>query len=294
MTPHRAAASPAIGRQIQNPRPKLRGEQREGIGADRIEGDIAEIEQPGEADHDVQPPAEHDVGQHQDRQVEQIAQRQIEMERLVQEIGADREQHGEGDAADREDAGVGKIGEEIDDDPPHQPDGQECQHESRDELTGRAADNAADDKDDQPRRSAVPAEHDDIAPVEHLLREQPGERRGEGMLGLPHEQIEQEPAEEHDADGDGQEHRARLEGKPGHIVDRAESEQQAEQREGDDGGEQGVGEGRLEPLAERCAGLRQGAQTFSTSGRPSRPVGKKMSTMASIENAATSLYSMVK
>ncbi len=34
--------------------------------------------------------------------------------------------------------------------------------------------------------------------------------------------------------------------------------------------------------------------TFSTSGRPSRPVGKKISTMASIENAATSLYSMVK
>ena len=82
--------------------------------------------------------------------------------------------------------------------------------------------------------------------------------------------------------------------KAGHIVDRAQSKQQAEQRKGDDGGEQGVGEGRLEPLAERCAGLRQGAQTFSTSGRPSRPVGKKISTMASIENAATSLYSMVK
>ena len=56
----------------------------------------------------------------------------------------------------------------------------------------------------------------------------------------------------------------------------------------------GVDVGRLEPLAERCAGLRQGAQTFSTSGRPSSPVGKKISTMASIENAATSLYSMVK
>ncbi len=31
-------------------------------------------------------------------------------------------------------------------------------------------------------------------------------------------------------------------------------------------------------------------QTFSTSGRPSSPEGKKMSTSASIENAATSLY----
>ena len=85
---------------------EMRGEQREGIGADRIEGDIAEVEQPGEADHDVQPPAEHDVSEHQDRQIEQIAKRQAEMEGLLQQIGDDREQHGEGDAADREDARV--------------------------------------------------------------------------------------------------------------------------------------------------------------------------------------------
>ena len=39
-------------------------EQREGIGADGIEGDIAEIEQPGEPDHDVEAPAEHHVDQH--------------------------------------------------------------------------------------------------------------------------------------------------------------------------------------------------------------------------------------
>ena len=80
----------------------------------------------------------------------------------------------------------------------------------------------------------------------------------------------------------------------GHLVDRPKAEQQAEQREGDDGGEQRVEKRRPEPLAERCAGLSQGAQTFSTSGRPSRPVGKKISTIASIEKAATSLYSMVK
>jgi hypothetical protein len=35
-------------------------------------------------------------------------------------------------------------------------------------------------------------------------------------------------------------------------------------------------------------------QTFSTSGRPSRPVGRKISTMIRIENAATSLYSTEK
>ena len=38
-------------------------EQGVGIGADGVEGDVAEIEQAGEADHDVQPPAEHDVDQ---------------------------------------------------------------------------------------------------------------------------------------------------------------------------------------------------------------------------------------
>ena len=72
------------------------------------------------------------------------------------------------------------------------------------------------------------------------------------------------------------------------------AEQEAEQKERDHPADQSVGDGRLEPLADRFAGLRQGGQTFSTSGRPSRPVGKKMSTMASIEKAATSLYSMVK
>ena len=35
-------------------------------------------------------------------------------------------------------------------------------------------------------------------------------------------------------------------------------------------------------------------QTFSTSGRPSRPVGRKISTMIRIEKAATSLYSTEK
>ena len=38
-------------------------DQRVGIGADRVERDIAEVEQAGEADHDIQAPAEHHVGQ---------------------------------------------------------------------------------------------------------------------------------------------------------------------------------------------------------------------------------------
>ena len=48
-------------------------QQRVGIGADRVERDIAEVEQAGEADHDVQPPAEHHVGEHEDAEVENVA-----------------------------------------------------------------------------------------------------------------------------------------------------------------------------------------------------------------------------
>ncbi len=53
--------------------PEAGRHQREGVGADRVEGDVAEVQQPGEPDHDVQPPAEHDVGQHQHAKVEVVA-----------------------------------------------------------------------------------------------------------------------------------------------------------------------------------------------------------------------------
>ena len=138
------------------------------------------------------------------------------------------------------------------------------------------------------------AEHAYVAALEWLAAEQFGERRGDRVVAVPDEQIEQEPAEEHDADGNGEQGRAGLERESRDIVHGAQAQQQAEQRESDEGGEQRVEKRRPEPLAERCAGLRQGAQTFSTSGRPSRPVGKKISTIASMEKAATSLYSMVK
>ncbi len=61
-------------RQADPERPaEIGGEQRVGIGADRIEGDVAEIEQAGEPDHDVQAPAQHDIGEHEDREVEDVA-----------------------------------------------------------------------------------------------------------------------------------------------------------------------------------------------------------------------------
>ena len=50
-----------------------RGEERIGIGADRIEGDVAEIEEAGEADDDVQAPAQHHIGEHQDGEIDDAA-----------------------------------------------------------------------------------------------------------------------------------------------------------------------------------------------------------------------------
>ena len=59
-----SAASNAGERQADPERQaEGRRQQRVGIGADRIEGDVAEIEQAGEADHDVEPPAQHHVDQ---------------------------------------------------------------------------------------------------------------------------------------------------------------------------------------------------------------------------------------
>ncbi len=69
----------------------MRGEQRESVGADRIEGDIAKVEKAGEPDHDVEAEAEHHIGEYQDGEVEQIAQRQPEVKRPIERIGEDRE-----------------------------------------------------------------------------------------------------------------------------------------------------------------------------------------------------------
>ncbi|MEZ0081350.1 hypothetical protein ABIF72_003824 [Bradyrhizobium japonicum] len=61
-------------RQADPERPaEIGGKQRVGIGAHRVEGDVAEIEQAGEPDHDVQPPAQHHIGEHEDREIEDIA-----------------------------------------------------------------------------------------------------------------------------------------------------------------------------------------------------------------------------
>ena len=48
-------------------------QERVGIGADRVEGDVAEVEQAGEADDDVQAPAQHHIGQDHDAEIEDVA-----------------------------------------------------------------------------------------------------------------------------------------------------------------------------------------------------------------------------
>ena len=111
----------------------------------------------------------------------------------------------------------------MDDGPAQQANAHEGEHKSRHQLTGRAADQDATHQDDG-RAERGAAEHLAVASVERLAGEQPGEGRGDRMFGLPEEQIEQEPAEKHDADHGGEKRRTRLEGKPGHIVDRPQAE----------------------------------------------------------------------
>ena len=63
MMPHSAARMPGERQADPERQAEGRRQQRVGIGADGVEGDVAEIEQAGEADHDVQAPAEHHVDQ---------------------------------------------------------------------------------------------------------------------------------------------------------------------------------------------------------------------------------------
>src|SRR4029079_13274939 len=72
-------------------------EQREGVSADRIEGDIAEIEKAGEANHDVEAEAEHHISENQDREVEQIAERDARVKVLLDDVEDDGKENREAD-----------------------------------------------------------------------------------------------------------------------------------------------------------------------------------------------------
>ena len=71
-------------------------QQRVGIGADRVEGDVAEIEQAGEPDHDVEAPAQHHVDQNLDAEIVDPLHRALkagerERERRIDDREAERE-----------------------------------------------------------------------------------------------------------------------------------------------------------------------------------------------------------
>ena len=70
----------AAGGRQQDPerQAEMRGEQRIGVGADGIEGDVAEVEQAGEADDDVQPPGEHHIDQDLDAEIVDPFQRALQ------------------------------------------------------------------------------------------------------------------------------------------------------------------------------------------------------------------------
>ena len=57
-------------------KPEVARQESEGIGADGVKRDVAEIEQAGEPDDDVEPPAEHDVDQHCGAEIDQITRRE--------------------------------------------------------------------------------------------------------------------------------------------------------------------------------------------------------------------------
>ena len=205
------------------PETEMGGKQREGVGADRVEGDIAEVEQAGEPDHDVEPPAEHHIGEHEDGEVEPVAKRQAEMERLLEAERGERKEQGEQNAADHEDPSPGEIGEEMNDGAAQEPEADEDEHGDRDQLVGRRIEEGGDDEaNDREQRGG--AEHHDVAFVEWIAPEQFGEGRGERILRLPDEQVEQEPAEEHDADGDGEQHGPRAKRETGDVVHGAQAQ----------------------------------------------------------------------
>jgi hypothetical protein len=63
------------------------GEEREAVGAEAVEGDVAEVEQPGPADRDVQPEREQHEEERVDRDLHQVAR--------VDEEGQERDRQGQ-------------------------------------------------------------------------------------------------------------------------------------------------------------------------------------------------------
>ena len=272
----------------------MHSEQRVAVGADRVECDIAEVEQSGQADHDVEAPAEHDIGHHQDRDVDDapVGERH--------ERQRDREED-----EDRPDIGCRLA---------------DAQHQIVDRGVGlsglgagaREPDDASGaDGEDHARQQDDPHQHRAVERREALeLGAGLGAEQRDRNLEDQERPGEQARADEHrrraagaqqahlDACGEGKRDRDRdvVEAQPvgdaaRHVVG-ADADERHREREHHDGGA-----GRLLEHGadiERLDDRRRQAQTFSMSGLPSRPVGRKIRTRTSTANAATSLYSASK
>ena len=113
-----------------------------------------------------------------------------------------------------------------------------------------------------------------------------------GDIGL-HVGDHQEAADHDQPDDDGEQAPARHEDElVADVLVGLDADKQEEQAEGDGAGVERLAHGALDRSRLFDAVRGNGghfAQTFSTSGRPRMPEGRKISTMARIEKAATSL-----
>ncbi|MNN12024.1 hypothetical protein D3C81_1250020 [compost metagenome] len=200
--------------------------QRQAIGADGVERHIAEVEQAGQADHDVQAQAQQHVDQAEDDHGQQVL------------VGKDREHDGDHD-------------------------------QRRDDVA-------------QPRlvvrRQHMHARTAVVEALEHAL--------ADGGLQV---QAEDETTEHHPTDQPGHAGRFGIEGVAveHHADDRAKHDER--QQAGDDGLQQAAFD--VETFGFGSTGsIGSGhVHTLATSGRPSRPCGRKIRIITSSEKLNTSL-----
>ena len=209
-------------------------QQGKSIGAYRVKGDVAEIEQTGEPDDDIETPAEHHVDQHGRPQVDQIARRKRqERQRDAERDPCERDrQHltigPDGKTAERRRATGCTAAIELRVETQHKAAGKDCRGADRNPIEMRAnAERAAAD----------------------IVGLQADQRQGEKNC---HQRRQRSVFEK----------RRPVDGRTSGFVD------------GEPGGSR--------------------HQTFSTSGRPSRPVGRKTSTRIRTTKTETSLYSTEK
>ncbi|MNZ60879.1 hypothetical protein D3C78_789550 [compost metagenome] len=200
--------------------------QRQAVRANGIERHVAQVEQAGQADHDVQPQAQQHVDQAEDDHGQQVL-----------------------------------VGEDREDDGNH--------HQRRDDIA-------------QPRyvvrRAHMHARATTFEALEHA--------RAGGRLQV---QAEQEAPQHHPADQPGHTPRLGIEGVAveHHADDRAKHDEC--QQAGDDGLQQAAFDVETSGFSNGGSFGNGHVHTLATSGRPSRPCGRKIRIITSSEKLNTSL-----